>query len=114
MEKSEKNNLTITSKAHAHPPTMKKMHAKFHNNRYKTVRGVELTRGTNRLYIKGKKCSQCGKCDKKNNLTITSKPHAHPHTMKKMHAKFQNDPNKTVRGVALTRGTHYIYTEGEK
>ena len=45
---------------------------------------------------------------KKNNLTITSKPHAHPHTMKKMHTKFLNNLYKTVRGVALTRGTVYI------
>ena len=51
----KKNNLTITSKPHAHPHTMKKRHAKFHNNRYKTVRGVALTRGTNCLYIKGEK-----------------------------------------------------------
>ena len=40
----------------------------------------------------------------KNDLTIISKPHAHPHTMKKTYAKFQNDRYKTVRGVALTRG----------
>ena len=45
----------------------------------------------------------------KNNLTITSKSHAHPHTMKKTHAKFQNNPYKTVRGVVLTRGTHCLY-----
>ena len=66
VEKVKINNLTITSKPHAHPHTMKKTHAKFHNNRYKTVRGVALTRGTNCLYIKGEKClsSQCGKSDK--------------------------------------------------
>ena len=40
----------------------------------------------------------------KNNLTIISKPHAHPHTMKKTYAKFQINRYKTVRGVALTRG----------
>ena len=50
----------------------------------------------------------------KNDLTIISKPHAHPHTMKKSYAKFQNDRYKTVRGVALTRGTHCLYIEGEK
>ena len=55
VEKSKKNNLTISSKSHAHPHTMKKMHAKFHNNQYKTVRGVALTRGTRCLYIKGEK-----------------------------------------------------------
>ena len=48
------------------------------------------------------------------NLTIISKPHAHPHTMKKTYAKFQNDLYKTVRGVRLTRGTHCLYIEGEK
>ena len=55
VEKVKKNNLTITSKSHAHPHTMKKTHAMFHNNRYKTVRGVALTRGTNCLYIKDEK-----------------------------------------------------------
>ena len=40
----------------------------------------------------------------KNDLTIISKPHAHPHTMKKAYAKFQNNRYKTVRGVALTSG----------
>ena len=50
----------------------------------------------------------------KNDLTIISKLQAHPHTMKKTHAKFQNDRYKTVRGVALTRGTHCLYIEGEK
>ena len=94
---------------------MKKTHAKFHNNWYKTVRGVALTRGTYCLYIKGENClsSQGGKSDK-NYLTIISKPHAHPHTMRKTYAKFQNGPYKTVRGVALTRGTHCLYIEGEK
>ena len=66
-KKVKKHNLTITSKPHAHPHTMKKTHAKFHNNRYKTVRGVALTRGTNCLYIIGEKwlSSQCGKSNKK-------------------------------------------------
>ena len=35
--------------------------------------------------------------------TIMSNPYAHPHTMRKTHAKFQNNGCKTVRGVALTR-----------
>ena len=67
------------------------MHAKFHNNRYKTVRRVALTRGTNCLYIKGEKCKvhNVEKFEKKK-LTIISKPHAHPHTMKKTYAKFQS------------------------
>ena len=54
------------------------------------------------------------KVKKKKDLTILSKPHAHPHTMKKTCANFQNDPYKTVRGVALTRGTHCLYIEGNK
>ena len=48
------------------------------------------------------------------NLTIISKSHAHPHTMKKTQAKFQKDWYKTVGGVALTRGIHCLYIEGEK
>ena len=63
---------------HAHPHTMKKTHAKFHNNRYKTVRGGALTRGTNCLYIKGEKIHDVEKVTK-NDLTIISKPHAHAH-----------------------------------
>ena len=73
--------------------------------------GVKLyeelcSRGTHCLYFAGEKrlSSQCGKSNK-NDLTSIFKPHAHPHTMKKTHAKFQNDRYKTVRGVALTRGT---------
>ena len=50
----------------------------------------------------------------KNVLTIIPKAHAQPHTVKKTHAKFQNNQYKTVRGVELTRGTHCLYTEGEK
>ena len=34
--------------------------------------------------------------------------------MKKTYAKFQNDQYKTVRGVALSRGAHCLYIEGEK
>ena len=102
--KSEKNDLTIISKPHAHPHTMKKTHAKFHNDRYKTVRGVALIRGIHCLYIASEKwlSSQCGKSDK-NDLTIISKPHTHSCTIKKTHAKFQNDQYKTVRGVVLIR-----------
>ena len=74
------------------------------------------SRGTHCLYIEGEKwlSSQCGKSEKKNNLTITSKSNAHPHTMKKTHAKFHNNRYKTVRGVALTRGTSCLYIKGEK
>ena len=87
-------------------------YAKFQNDRYKTVRGVALTRGTLCLYIEGEKLlsSQCGKSDK-NVLTIIPKPRAHPHTMKKTHAQSKNNQYKTVRGVALTRGTHCLYIE---
>ena len=52
-KKLKKNSLIILSKPHARHHTMKKTHAKFHNRRYKTVRGVALSRGTNCLYIKG-------------------------------------------------------------
>ena len=52
-KKVKKNNLTITSKPHAHPYTMKKTHVKFHSNQYKTVREVALTRGTNCFLYKG-------------------------------------------------------------
>ena len=84
VEKSKKKNLTIISKPHAHPHNMNKTHARFHNNRYKTLTGVALTRGTNYLYIKGEKwlCSQCWKSHK-TYLTIISKPHAYPDTLKK-------------------------------
>ena len=73
------------------------------------------SRGTHSLYIEGEKwlSSQC-RNSKKYNLTIISKPHAHPHTMKKTHAKFHNDWYKTERRVALTRDTHCLYTEVEK
>ena len=54
------------------------------------------------------------KNEKKKDLTIISKPHAHPHAMKKTHARFQNNRYKTVRGVALTRGTNCIYIKSEK
>ena len=73
------------------------------------------SRGTHCLYIEGEKwlSSQCGKSEKKNNRTITAKPHVHRHTMKKTHAKFHNNRYKTVRGVALTRGTNCLYIKGE-
>ena len=65
-----------------------------------------LTRGTHCLYIEVKN-DQVHNVEKvtKNNLTIISKPHAHLHIMKKIHAKFQTDRYKTVREVALTRHT---------
>ena len=54
------------------------------------------------------------KGQKKNDLKIISKPHAYSYTMTKTYAQFQNDRYKTVRGVALTRGTHCLYIEGDK
>ena len=50
----------------------------------------------------------------KTDPTIMCNLHAHPHTMKKTHAKFQNNWYKTVRGVALTTSTHCLYIQGEK
>ena len=44
VEKVTKNNLTTISEPHAHRHTMTKTPAKFQDNRYKTVRGVALTR----------------------------------------------------------------------
>ena len=45
----------------------------------------------------------------KDDLIIISKPHAHPHTMKKTYAKFQNDRYKTVRGVARAQEVPIVY-----
>ena len=106
---------TTMSNPHAHPHTIKKTHAKFENNWYKTVRGVALIRDTHCL------CNQ-GKNDQVHNVekvtkfdpTIMSNPYAHPHTMRKTHAKFENNWYKTVRGVALTRDTLCLYNQGEK
>ena len=107
-KKAKKYDLTIISKPHAHSHIMKKTHAKFHNNhnnRYKTVRGVALTRGTNCLYIKG------GKIDKKI-LTIISKPHAHPHGENICKVSKQSVQN-CKRSCAHKR-YHCLYIEGEK
>ena len=83
-----------------HPQTMGKTCAKFQKDRYKIV-WVALTRYT--LSIQwGRKVHKVEKVTK-NNLTIISKPHAHPHTLKITPAKFQKDWYKTVRGVALTK-----------
>ena len=45
------------------------------------------------VYTLRSKNDQVQKVEKeiKNNLTIISKPHAHPHTMKTTSAKFQKD-----------------------
>ena len=63
----KKGKKKVINELHAHPLTMKKTHAKFHNDWYKTVRGVMLTRGTHRLYTEGENwlSSECGKSDKK-------------------------------------------------
>ena len=83
---------------------MAKICAKFQKDRYKIVWGVALSRYPLSIYW-GQKMTKFTKWKKwqKNNLAIISKPHAHPHTMTKTHAKFQKDRYKTVRGVALTR-----------
>ena len=52
--KNDKNVLKIIPKPHVHPRIMKKIHTKLQNNRYKTVRGVALTRCTHCLYIEVK------------------------------------------------------------
>ena len=55
VEKVTKNNLTIISKPHAYPHILEKTHAKFHNDWYKTVGVVRLTRSTQCPYIEGEK-----------------------------------------------------------
>ena len=86
-----------------------------HTQSFRSVRGVALTTNTHCLYIQGEKwlCLQCLKSNK-NDPTIMCNPHAHPHTMKKTHTKFQNNWYKTVREVALTTSTHCLYIQGEK
>ena len=110
-----KNVLTIIPKPHAHPHTMKKTYAKFQNDRYRTVRGVALTRGTHCLYTEGKKwlSSQCGKSDKKcsNNYTQTTCTSSYHEENTR---KVSNNQYKTVRGFVLTRGTHCLYIEVKK
>ena len=115
-EKSNKYDLTIIYKPHAHPTTIEKTHAEFHSDQYKTVRGDALIRGIHCLYTEGEKwlSSQCEKSDKNISQLYPNHTIVHPHTMKKTHAKFQNDRYKTVRGVTLTWGTHCLYFEGEK
>ena len=92
---------------------MKKTYAKFQNDRYKIVRGIALIRGAHCLYNEGEHDFHNAEKVTKNVPRIIPKSHAHPYTMKKTRAKFQNDQYKTVRGVALTRGTSCLYTEGE-
>ena len=90
-----------------------KPYAKFQNDRYRPVRGVPLTRSTHCLYIEGEKWlftwKKWQKCS--NNYTQNTCTFSY---MKRTYAKFQNNGYKTVRGVALTKGTHSLYIEGEK
>ena len=75
----------------------------------KTVR-VALTRCTHCLYIEVKNDSQCGKKDKKwsnNYIQTTCTFSYHEESI----CKGQINRYKTVRGVALTRGTHCLYIE---
>ena len=51
-------------------------------------------------FTKLKKMTTKNKKKKQTNLTIISKPHAHPHTMKKTPAKFQKDWYKCKRSCA--------------
>ena len=44
---------------------------------------------------------------------ITSKPHAHLHTMQKTSEKFQKNQWKTVRGNASTRYPVYFHLKGQ-
>ena len=86
-----KINSRIISKPHAYLQTMEKTSAKFQKDRYKIVWGVALTRYPMSIH-RGRKMT-VHKVEKvtKNNLSIISKPHAHPHTMRKTSAKFQKD-----------------------
>ena len=97
--KSDKNNLTIISKPHAHLHTMKKT-CKVSKWSVQNCKRSCAHKMYPLFIYWGEKWL---KFMTKNNLIIISKPRAHLHTMKKTHAKFQNDRYKTVRGVALTR-----------
>ena len=113
----QKNDPTILSKPHAHPHARKKTHAQFQNDQYKTVTGVALTRDTHCLYIEGEKMpnfTMWKKWQKMINSYIQTTCTSSSHTMKKPHAKFQNNRYKNVRVVALTTGTHCLYIEDEK
>ena len=109
LKKVTKTNVRIISKAHAHLQTIEKTCAKFKKIGTKNcIRSCAHEVPTVYiLWVKKRLSSHDGKSDKKD-LTIISKPHAHPLTMKKTHAKLENDRYKTVRGIALTRGTHYL------
>ena len=65
---------------------MRNKHAKFQNDRYKTVSSQEVRI----ILILSMKNDYIHNVEKvtKINLTIVSKPHAHSHTMKNTQAKF--------------------------
>ena len=87
-----KINARIISKAHAHLQIMEEIVQSFKKTGIKLYEAL-CSRGTTCLYIDGenkkkKKIAMREKRKKKKNLTIISKPHALPHTMKKTYAKF--------------------------
>ena len=92
-----KADLTFIIQPHVHPHVTgkKTRHAVFQNDRYKTIKGVALTRGTHCLYIVGEKLLswQCEKCNERD-LPIIPKPYAHPHATKKKKKK----KKKTLEG----------------
>ena len=117
LKKVTKTKARIIWQVHAHLQTMEKT-CKVSKRLVKLYEEL-CSRNTHCLDIEGeirmsKFTMWKKKVKKKNDLTITSKQHAHPHTIKKTRAKFHNTRYKTVRGVALTRGTHCLYIEGEK
>ena len=89
--KSDKNKC----KPYAHLQTMEKTCAKFQKDRYKIVWGIVLTKYPLSIHWGplsihwGRKMTLVHKVEKVTKITIISKPHAHPHTMKKTSAKFK-------------------------
>ena len=81
MEKVTKIKARIISKPHAHLQTMEKTCAKFQKGCMKLYEELR-SQGTHCLYTEVEKVHKVEKVTK-NNLTIISKPHAHPHTMMK-------------------------------
>ena len=88
-KKVTKSDLTIISKPQAHPHIMKNKYAKFQKEELHSqeVPIVYILRVKNDYVHNVEKVT-------KNVLTIIPKLHAYPHTMKKTHAKFQNNQYK--------------------